>query len=177
MITKLNSFSDRDLEQLAQIWLNGNLQAHSFIPAQYWKNQFVNIKKSYGVVQLRLSEMFNHLAAFNKRYIFAVTLGVLIVNIFSPLGVVDMIFGTAGTLIGTTLTYFTARNIGAKPLKFLIATLCQLPGMFLVDLEMHLYMNLPLFPTYWVLALGEITSMAIGAVIIYLITKKINLYE
>lgn len=45
MITKLNSFPDRDLEQLAQIWLNGNLQAHSFIPAQYWKNQFVNIKK------------------------------------------------------------------------------------------------------------------------------------
>ena len=45
MITKLNSFSDSDLEQLAQIWLNGNLQAHSFIPAQYWKNQFVNIKK------------------------------------------------------------------------------------------------------------------------------------
>ena len=45
MITKLNSFSDRDLEQLAQIWLNGNLQAHSFIPAQYWENQFVNIKK------------------------------------------------------------------------------------------------------------------------------------
>ena len=45
MITKLNRFSDRDLEQLAQIWLNGNLQAHSFIPAQYWKNQFVNIKK------------------------------------------------------------------------------------------------------------------------------------
>lgn len=45
MITKLNSFSDRDLEQLAQILLNGNLQAHSFIPAQYWKNQFVNIKK------------------------------------------------------------------------------------------------------------------------------------
>jgi uncharacterized membrane protein len=38
-------------------------------------------------------------------------------------------------------------------------------------------MNLPLFPTYWVLALGEIASMAIGAVIIYLITKKINLYE
>jgi len=45
MITKLNSFSDRNLEQLAQIWLNGNLQAHSFIPAQYWEHQFVNIKK------------------------------------------------------------------------------------------------------------------------------------
>lgn len=45
MITKWNSFSDRDLEQLAQLWLNGNLQAHSFIPAQYCKNQFVNIKK------------------------------------------------------------------------------------------------------------------------------------
>ncbi len=157
--------------------INRNIAATGVVAALYVAITLIFAPISYGVVQLRLSEMFNHLAAFNKRYIFAVTLGVLIVNIFSPLGVVDMIFGTAGTLIGTTLTYFTARNIGAKPLKFLIATLCQLPGMFLVDLEMHLYMNLPLFPTYWVLALGEIASMAIGAVIIYLITKKIYLYE
>ncbi|WIL71014.1 QueT transporter family protein [Pediococcus acidilactici] len=157
--------------------INRNIAATGVVAALYVAITLIFDPISYGVVQLRLSEMFNHLAAFNKRYIFAVTLGVLIVNIFSPLGVVDMIFGTTGTLIGTTLTYFTARNIGAKPLKFLIATLCQLPRMFLVDLEMHLYMNLPLFPTYWVLALGEIASMAIGAVIIYLITKKINLYE
>ncbi|KAF0426738.1 QueT transporter family protein [Pediococcus acidilactici] len=157
--------------------INRNIAATSVVAALYVAITLIFAPISYGVVQLRLSEMFNHLAAFNKRYIFAVTLGVFIVNIFSPLGVVDMIFGTAGTLIGTTLTYFTARNVNAKPLKFLIATVCQLPGMFLVDLEMHLYMNLPLFPTYWVLALGEIASMAIGAVVVYLITKKINLYE
>ena len=91
--------------------INRNIAATGVVAALYVAITLIFAPISYGVVQLRLSEMFNHLAAFNKRYIFAVTLGVLIVNIFSPLGVVDMIFGTAGTLIGTTLTYFTARNI------------------------------------------------------------------
>ena len=30
---------------------------------------------SFGAVQLRLSELFNNLSVFNKRYIWAVTLG------------------------------------------------------------------------------------------------------
>lgn len=157
--------------------INRNISATAIIAALYVAITLALAPISFGVVQLRLSEMFNHLAAFNKRYIFAVTLGVLIVNVFSPLGPIDMLFGTAGTLIGTTLTYFCTRKVTSLIGKSTIATICQLPGMLLVDLEMHLYSNLPMFPTYWILAAGEIASMVIGAFLIYLISTKVDLYK
>lgn len=157
--------------------INRNISATAIIAALYVPITLALAPISFGVVQLRLSEMFNHLAAFNKRYIFAVTLGALIVNVFSPLGPIDMLFGTAGTLIGTTLTYFCTRKVTSLIGKFTIATICQLPGMLLVDLEMHLYSNLPMFPTYWILAAGEIASMVIGAFLIYLISTKVDLYK
>lgn len=154
--------------------LNRDIASAAIVAALYVVITLMLQPLSFGVMQLRLSELFNHLAAFNRRYIFAVTLGVLIVNIFSPLGPIDMVFGTIGTLIGTTLTYYLARNIDNLWIKFTIATICQMPGMFLVALEMNLAAKLPIFPTYWFLALGEIASMVIGAVVIYLLSKKIN---
>ncbi|KRN95183.1 QueT transporter family protein [Pediococcus stilesii] len=157
--------------------LNRKIASSAIIAALYVVITLLMAPLSFGVIQLRLSELFNHLAAFNRRYILAVTMGVLIVNIFSPLGPIDMLFGTLGTLIGTTLTYVLAHKITNLFFKFMIATLCQMPGMFLVALEMHIYAKLPIFPTYWILALGEIASMLIGAVIVYLLSKKINFYE
>src|SRR5699024_12165256 len=35
---------------------------------------------SFGAIQLRLSEMFNYLALYNKRYVISVTLGVVFAN-------------------------------------------------------------------------------------------------
>ncbi|TLQ05467.1 QueT transporter family protein [Pediococcus stilesii] len=154
--------------------LNINIAGTSIIAALYVVITLVMAPVSFGVIQLRISEMFNHLAIFNKRYIWAVTLGVLIVNMFSPLGPIDMLFGTAGTLLGTTLTYYLTKYSKSMLGKYAIATICQLPGMFLVDVEMHLYMGLPIFPTYWILALGEILSMVVGAILINLLAKKID---
>lgn len=34
-----------DLDKVADIWLDTNLQAHYFIPAQYWKSNFSLVKK------------------------------------------------------------------------------------------------------------------------------------
>ena len=36
--------------------------------------------------------MFNHLVVFNKKYIFGIVLGVFVTNLFSPLGMYDLIF-------------------------------------------------------------------------------------
>lgn len=33
----IRKFEPRDIEPVMQIWLRGNLQAHSFVPAAYWK--------------------------------------------------------------------------------------------------------------------------------------------
>lgn len=34
-----------DVNRVADIWLNTNIKAHSFIPAQYWKNNFETVKE------------------------------------------------------------------------------------------------------------------------------------
>ena len=42
MIRKLRK---ADINRVADIWLNINIKAHSFIPAQYWKSNFELVKK------------------------------------------------------------------------------------------------------------------------------------
>lgn len=58
---------------------------------------------SYGLIQLRLSEVMTLLAFINPVYIAGLTLGTLIANIASQLGAMDMIFGTLATLVATWL--------------------------------------------------------------------------
>lgn len=34
-----------DINKVADIWLDTNIKAHDFIPAQYWKNNFELVKE------------------------------------------------------------------------------------------------------------------------------------
>lgn len=42
MIRKLQK---ADVNRVADIWLDTNIKAHSFVPAQYWKNNFETVKE------------------------------------------------------------------------------------------------------------------------------------
>ena len=37
-------FEFRDLDKIMEIWLQGNLEAHSFISEEYWKKNFDSVK-------------------------------------------------------------------------------------------------------------------------------------
>lgn len=54
---------------------------------------------SYGMIQFRLSEVMTLLAFINPVYIAGLTLGTLIANIASQLGMADMVFGTLATFL------------------------------------------------------------------------------
>lgn len=54
-------------------------------------------------VQFRIAEILVLLVFIDKRYIYGLTLGCLIANLGSPLGPVDVIFGTLATLIALLL--------------------------------------------------------------------------
>ena len=66
---------------------------------------------SFGAVQLRLSEMFNYLVLFHKRYIVAVTLGVVIANLFSPMWWIDVPVGGIATLIVLVICRIVTKNM------------------------------------------------------------------
>jgi len=58
---------------------------------------------SYGPIQFRLSEVLNLLAFVNPIFAPGIVLGCFIANLFSPLGMIDVIFGTTATLISVMM--------------------------------------------------------------------------
>ena len=64
---------------------------------------------SFGPFQFRIAESLNLLAFFNPIFAPAVTLGVLISNLASPYGIIDVILGTSATAIAVALVVLTKR--------------------------------------------------------------------
>lgn len=52
MIFELNEIDEKTLDSLLAIWLEGNLQAHSFIPKNYWLDNQVAVRE--GLAQARI---------------------------------------------------------------------------------------------------------------------------
>ena len=130
---------------------------------------------SFGAVQLRFSELFNNFSVFNKRYIWAVTLGCAIANLFSPLGIVDVIFGSLGTLVMTSLSYFVTRKMTSVPKKLICCVLICTLMSWSVALELYFVSGLPFWATYLSVGAGEFISMALGAVVVYILNKNVYL--
>ncbi len=70
----------------AKRWTTTDVTRMALVTGLYVAVTLVLSVFSFGVIQIRLSEMFNYLSLYNKRYIAAVTAGVALANIASPLG-------------------------------------------------------------------------------------------
>ena len=73
---------------------------------------------AYSQIQFRLSEIIVFLAFYNKNYIPGLTIGCVIANMFSPFGMLDIIFGTISTILVCLAMYkvnnkYLAAFIGA----------------------------------------------------------------
>ena len=71
---------------------------------------------AYGPVQFRFSEALTVLPAFTPAAIPGLTVGCLLANLGSPLGVVDWVFGTAATLLAALGTAAVSRIRWKGPL-------------------------------------------------------------
>ena len=40
----IREFQRDDINKVADIWLDTNIKAHNFIPAEYWKSNFKSVK-------------------------------------------------------------------------------------------------------------------------------------
>lgn len=135
----------------------------------------------YGAIQFRLSEMFNHLILFNKRYVASMIIGCVIVNMFSPLGIYDMVFGVAGTLISSFGIYWFSRYVNRKHsnmkmlYRYIISSVICAFSMIPVAFELMLVTHVPFWATLGTTALGELVSCLIGAVVIQAISKRVDL--
>ena len=47
---------EADIDRVAEIWLDSNLKAHHFIPAQYWKSNFGLVKEMLSQAEVYVYE-------------------------------------------------------------------------------------------------------------------------
>ncbi len=92
---------------------------------------------SFGAVQLRLSEMFNYLALYNKRYVVAVTLGVVLANFMSPTWILDVPIGGIATFLVLILCRMVTKNIKQDSWKMVITAVIFALSMFTVAVPIN----------------------------------------
>lgn len=128
-------------------------------------------------IQFRLSEMFNHLVVFNKKYFFGIVLGVFLANLFSPLGVIDLVFGVSQSVIALSITIFSAKFISGIIKRMIFNTLVFTFTMFIIALELKIVLGLPFLFMWLTVAIGEFIVMAIGIPLMITLDKRLNLKD
>lgn len=116
-----------------------------------------------GAIQFRISEMLCIIPFFNRKYIAGMILGVGIANVFSSLGIIDVIVGITISAIAYSLSYFI-KNVWLNALQYSI-----LSGLF-VALALYLVLGLP----YWFSAATVGLSTLVTTFIGTFIFKKIG---
>lgn len=152
-----------------------NLTKTGLIAALYIAVTLILSVISFGAIQLRLSEMFNYLVLFHKRYVIAVTLGVVIVNFLSPMWFLDVPIGGIATFVTLILIRAVTKNMKNLKAKFAVTAILFSISMFTIAVQLYIVFNLPFWWTYLTVAIGELLSMTIGGFIIYALSKKIDL--
>lgn len=103
---------------------------------------------SYGMIQLRISEVMTLLAFANPVFIPGLILGTFVANMYSPMPVPDMIMGTAATAIAVVMM--------SKTKKLWIASLWPtIANGLIIGLELYLFAGMPLLASMGFVALGE----------------------
>ena len=55
---------EKDLEQIMEIWLSGNRQAHRFVPAEYWESHFSMVREQLLDAEVYVYDMDGRVLGF-----------------------------------------------------------------------------------------------------------------
>ncbi|KEH85830.1 membrane protein [Clostridium novyi A str. NCTC 538] len=120
---------------------------------------------SYGPIQFRISEIMTLLAFIDPLYIPGLVLGCAISNLFSPLGIVDVVVGTTATFISVYMI--------SKSKNLFIASLWPTINCIFIGAELYYLQHLPFWLTSLEVAIGEFVVVTlIGYPIFRVLLKK-----
>ena len=125
---------------------------------------------TYGLIQVRFAEMLLLLCFFDKDYCYSLTLGCLVVNAFSPLGIIDVVFGTIGTIISVIGIRFIRR--------IYLVWIPPVLSSFMIALEFTITASEPFWLSFGTIALGEFIAVAlIGTPVFMLLSRNKRFLE
>ena len=150
------------------------LAASGIIAALYIAVTMLVAPFGFTEVQFRVSEIFNHLVAFNPRFAVGIIMGVFISNLFSPLGAYELVFGVGQTMITLGLLIVICKFVQNIWARLIINTFLFTSTMFIIAFELNLALELPFLWTWLTVAAGEFVVLAVGAPIMYMLNKRLN---
>ncbi len=68
----IREFKRDDINKVADIWLDTNIKAHNFIPAEYWKSNFRSVKEALLLAEVYVYEYDTEIQGFiwlNDEYV------------------------------------------------------------------------------------------------------------
>ncbi|WP_034551330.1 QueT transporter family protein [Carnobacterium funditum] len=133
---------------------------------------------SFGVLQFRVAEIFNHLIIFNRKYIFGIVSGVFISNLFfSTMVGYDLIFGVGHSFLSLLIVSGLIKKVPNIWMKFLINSLVFTILSSLIAWELYLAFSVPFWFGYLTVGIGEFGVMIVGAPIMLYVDKKVHFNE
>ncbi|MFD2043277.1 QueT transporter family protein [Ornithinibacillus salinisoli] len=153
---------------------NKTLVVNALIAALYIAVSALIVPFGFTNIQFRISEVFNHLIVFNKKYFFGIVVGVFIYNLFSPLGWYDLVFGVAHSAISLAIIIFLSKFVKNIIVLLIANTIVFTFNMFIIAFELNLVLNFPFLLTWLTTAAGEFTVLAIGIPIAYALNKRVQ---
>jgi len=109
------------------------------IAALYFVFAFAIPSISFGAVQFRISEALCLLPAIMPEAALGLTVGCLLANLFSPFGILDIIIGTAVTLVASVLTVVLKKRLALAALPPVVLNAVFLPLIWYILGDETLY--------------------------------------
>lgn len=119
---------------------------------------------SYGLVQVRFSEMLMLLAFIDRKYAPGLILGCFIANCFSPFWMMDIVFGTACTAAAMFCVVKFAKSLVSASLWVVFCNA-------FIGIELYLFGS-PLWLSMGMVALGEFISVSVCGVALFKVLMK-----
>ena len=110
--------------------------------------------------ECRLSEALTMLAVLFPEAIPGLTVGCLVSNLLSPVGVLDIVFGTLATLLAAIGSWYLRKSLWQ-------AALCPvISNALIVGTILSVSYGLPLFFTMLQVGVGEAVAVAVGCILV-----------
>lgn len=141
---------------------------------------------AFGPIQFRISEILNFLGLHNRRYLYGLTLGAVIVNMYQ-FGLIDMVIGGASTFVFIALSgyigdklveWIQPKKIDPWLIKYIVLTILFSACMFTIaGMLVIVGAESSFWPVYVSLFVSELIVLTIGLFIMYPLSQRFNFDE
>lgn len=155
--------------------VNSSLIAAAYVILTYL-SAVLNL--AYGSIQFRISEALTVLSLITPAAIPGLTIGCLIGNLFSPYGIIDIIFGTTATLLASLISYILSRKF-AKGVNVIAASVPAIVNALIIGAEITFFVPQSSYLAVFLLSafevgIGEFLVCLLLGIPLYKLIKRYN---